>query len=99
MLLLAILLPPLYFLLNQKLGMCVLTSAMFILAFFLACTIVMIPGALILWVIAMIAALRHHRRKEMNQNMVKHADLIATKMSEKLQPTQTPPPISSPTRK
>ena len=81
MLLLAILLPPLYFLLNKKMGMFVITSAMFVLAFFLACTIVLIPGALILWIIAMIPALRDNRRKEQAAN----ADMLTTKMAEKFQ--------------
>jgi uncharacterized membrane protein len=89
MIILAILFPPLYFLLNKKIGMCVLTGAMFIVAMFLAITIVLLPGSLILWVIAMIAAVRDNRRKALEA----HAEMFTNKLAEKLRPEQTPPAL------
>jgi len=80
MMLLAVLLPPLYFLLNKKTGMFLVTGAMFVAAIFLALTVVLLPVSLILWVIAIIAAVRHNRRKE----LVAHAEMLATKMAEKM---------------
>lgn len=80
MILLAILLPPLYFMLNKKTGMFLVTGAMFVVSCFLAITVVMIPGALVLWFIAAFAAIRHNRRKE----AAAHADMLATKMAEKM---------------
>ena len=80
MILLAVLLPPLYFLLNKKTGMFLVTGAMFVAAIFLALTVVLLPVSLILWVIAIIAAVRHNRRKE----LVAHAEMLATKMAEKM---------------
>jgi uncharacterized membrane protein len=80
MILLAVLLPPLYFLLNKKIGMFLITSAMLVVAMFLAMTVVLLPVSLILWVIAIIAAVRHNRRKE----LVAHAEMLATKMAEKM---------------
>jgi hypothetical protein len=93
MIILAILLPPLYFLLNKKMGMCILTSAMFVVAIFLAITIVLIPGSIILWIIAAIPAAMHCRRQTLNKYMVEHADLIATKMAEKGTQSKGPPYI------
>ena len=81
--LLAVLLPPLYFLLNKKTGMFLVTGAMFVAAIFLALTVVLLPVSLILWVIAIIAAVRHNRRKE----LVAHAEMLATKMAEKMRET------------
>jgi len=83
MMLLAVLLPPLYFLLNKKTGMFLVTGAMFVAAIFLALTVVLLPVSLILWVIAIIAAVRHNRRKE----LVAHAEMLATKMAEKMRET------------
>ncbi len=90
MIILAILFPPLYFLLNKKIGMCVLTGAMFIVALFLAMTIVLFPGAIILWIIAMIPAVMQQRRQRVNAYMVQHAELIATKMAEKMPQSKSP---------
>lgn len=92
MIVLAILFPPLYFFINKKVGIGLLTGAMFILSFFLALTIALIPVSLILWVIAMIPAALHCRRQEINKNMARHADLIATKLSDKLPQPKVPPP-------
>jgi hypothetical protein len=87
MLMLAILVPPVYFLIRQKIGMFLITSAMLVVAFFLALTMVLLPGTFILWIIAAIAALRDDRRRNMHKNMALHADMIGTKVAEKIRET------------
>lgn len=84
----AIFIPPLYFLIKKQwLGFCI-SSFLLVVSFFLACTIVMIPGALILWALCSIAAVWNLRKQVMHE----HADVLAAKMAEKMREAQTPPP-------
>jgi len=85
MILLAILLPPAYFLTQKKTGMFILTSAMFVVSFFLAMTIVLIPAALILWAIATIAALRHNQRRVFVEILDDHARKVGSEVATRLQ--------------
>jgi hypothetical protein len=94
MILLAVLFPPLYFLANKKFGMFVLTGFMFVVSLFLAMTVVLIPGSLILWFFASFPAIRHCRRRELEA----HADMFTDKMAEKMRPQamlprSAPPPV------
>ena len=84
MILLAILLPPAYFLTQKKTGMFILTSAMFVLSFILAITIVLLPGALFLWAFAAIAAIRHHRRKAIAEMLNSHARKVGAEVAASL---------------
>jgi len=72
MILLAILLPPLYFLTQKKFGMFILTSVMFFLAVIFMLMVVLIPGSFILWALAAIPAIRHNRRQAINEMMEPH---------------------------
>lgn len=85
MILSAILLPPVYFLSQKKTGMFLLTSAMFVVSFFLAITIVLLPGALILWAFAAIAAIRHNRRKVFVEILDDHARKVGAEVAAGLQ--------------
>ena len=85
MFLLAILFPPLYFLIQKKMGMFLLTSAMFILAFLLMMTFVMMPFSLILWLIAAIMAMRHYRFKVITKVLDDHARKIGVEVAASLQ--------------
>lgn len=85
MILLAILLPPLYFLTQKKIGLFILTSAMFVVSFLLALTIVLIPGALILWALAAIAAIWHYRRKAIARILDAHARKVGVEVAANLQ--------------
>lgn len=84
----AIFVPPLYFLIEKRwLGFCV-SSFLLVVSFFLACTIIMIPGALILWALCSVSAVWNLRKQVMHE----HADVVATKMAEKMREAQTTPP-------
>lgn len=93
MIVLAILFPPLYFLVRKRWGMFILTGAMFFIGCCLALTIALLPVSIILWIIAMIPAALDNRRTEIDRRMVKHADLVASKMAEKFPQSKTPPPL------
>lgn len=85
MILFAILLPPLYFLTQRKIGMFILTSAMFVALFLLAMTIVIIPVALILWAIAAIATTWHNRHRIAVEMLDNHARKVGVEIAANLQ--------------
>jgi hypothetical protein len=78
--------PPLYFILNKRIGMFFITTAMFLIAAVVAITVVFIPISIILWLIAIYMAARDLRGKKMTAIMTTHAELIATKMADKFPP-------------
>jgi 1,4-dihydroxy-2-naphthoate octaprenyltransferase len=92
MILLAILLPPLYFLLNKRAGMALLTGAMFVISIFLAMTVVLLPGSLAMWLVSALLAVWHYRRRDREE----HAEMLATKMAEKMRDTRGTPPVIPP---
>ena len=95
MYLLAMLIPPLYFMTNKKWLPCIVTSFLLIVSFFLCCTIILIPGALILWGLCAVVAVFGTVRKAL---MNEHATIIAEKMAEKMAETmrQQQPPAPPP---
>ncbi|HWD91717.1 MAG TPA: hypothetical protein VG938_05130 [Verrucomicrobiae bacterium] len=82
--LVAIFIPPLYFLIKKKWLGLIVSSLLLILSLFLAMTIVLIPGALILWALCSMCAVWNLRKALVNE----HAEAIATKMAAKMQTTQ-----------
>ena len=84
--LIAIFIPPLYFLIKKRwLGFFV-SSCLLVLSFFLAMTVVMLPVALILWALCGVCAVWNLRKQVMHE----HAEILATKIAEK---TMQPPKI------
>jgi len=75
--LLAVLLPPLYFLTRSKWLAFIVTSFLFILSIFLFMTVVLIPVALILWGLSAMVAVFDLRKVLMHE----HATIIAEKMA------------------
>ena len=75
-----IFMPPLYFLARQKWGGFVLNSVLYSLAWLLLITLLAAVISPIFWLLA-VGHAGWHLRKEM---MVEHAELIATKMVEKM---------------
>lgn len=87
--LVAIFIPPLYFLMKKRwLGFCA-SSFLFILSFFMAFTVVLLPVVLILWALCSICAVWNLRTQVMHE----HADVLAAKMAEKIREVQTTPPM------
>lgn len=84
----AILTPPLYFLIKKRWLGFVVSSCLLVLSLFLAMTVVLIPGALILWGLCSTVAVWNLRKA----NVHEAADVIATKMAEKMREAQTAPP-------
>jgi hypothetical protein len=80
----AILLPPLYFLLKKKWAAFVISSFLFVLSLFFAMTVVLIPVSLILWGLCAVVAVWNLRKSLMHE----HAEVLATKMAEKMQQMQ-----------
>lgn len=94
--LVAVLIPPLYFLMKKKwLGFFV-SSFLLVVSFFLFMTVVLIPGALILWGLCSVVAVWDLRKQLMNE----HATVIAEKMAENMHQQSSspsaPPPVSCP---
>jgi hypothetical protein len=86
----AIFLPPLYFLLKKRWLGFVVSSFLFVLSFFLAMTMVLLPVALILWALCAIVAVWNLRKQLVREN----AEVLATKMAEKMRqahPAAEPP--------
>jgi hypothetical protein len=77
----AIFIPPLYFLIKKKWAAFIVTSLLFILSLFLAMTVVLLPATFVLWFLSAIVAVWDLRKSVMNE----HAELLATKMAEKMQ--------------
>lgn len=80
----AVRIPPLYFLIKKRRLGFVVSSGLLVLSLFLAMTVVMLPVALILWGLCSVAAVWNL----CNAKMHEHAELLATKMAEKMQPSE-----------
>ncbi|MCL5745818.1 MAG: hypothetical protein M1541_18155 [Acidobacteria bacterium] len=85
--LLAVLIPPLYFLMKKKWVGFIVSSFLLVLSVFLFMTVVLIPGALIAWALCSVVAVWDLRKQLMNE----HATMIAEKMAEKMQQQARPP--------
>ena len=97
MYLVAVLVPPLYFLMNKKWLAFIVTSFLLVLSLFLFMTIVLIPGALILWGLSAIVAVWDLRKLLMHEHATIIAEKMAGKMAEAMrqqQPPSAPPPIA-----
>jgi amino acid transporter len=81
MIALAIICPPLYFLIQKKIGMFVITLAMALvgLALFL-----FIAPPLILWLIAAYMAIYHWKSLKMDKRMKQHAEMIGQQIAANL---------------
>jgi hypothetical protein len=96
--LVAVFIPPVYFLTRKKwLGFGV-ASFLLVVSFFFYITIALIPVALILWFLCSICAVWDLKKELMRE----HATLIAEKMADKLtgqsqsRTPSSPPPITRP---
>jgi hypothetical protein len=80
----AVFIPPIYFLLNKRIGMFLLTSVMFVFALGFAMTGILLPVSIIMWIVAIFLAARDLGRRKRTEIMTQNAELIATKMAEKM---------------
>ncbi len=78
---------PLYFLLRKRWGAFLINAAFYGLACLLVITIFAIMFAPIPWLIAVCHASFYHRR----EMMAEHAEMLATKMAEKMRQNEKPP--------
>jgi hypothetical protein len=85
----AIFIPPLYFLIKKRWLGFIVSSFLMVLSFFLACTVVMLPVALILWALCSVCAIWNLRKCLVHES----ADILAAKMAEKMREAQTTPPV------
>lgn len=93
--LVAIFIPPLYFLIKKRWLGFIVSSFLLVLSFFLAMTVVMLPVALILWALCAVCAVWNLRKQLVRES----AEVLATKMAEKMRqahPAAEPPRISEP---
>lgn len=93
--LVAILMPPLYFLIKKRWLGFIVSSFLLVLSFFLAMTVVMLPVALILWMLCAVCAVWNLRKHLVHES----AEVLATRMAEKMRqahPAAEPPRISEP---
>ena len=81
--LVAVLVPPLYFLIKKKWLGFIVSSVLLVLSLFLAMTVVLLPVALVLWIFCSVCAIWSVRKSLMHE----HADILASKMAEKMQTT------------
>ena len=86
--LVAVFLPPLYFLIKKRWAAFIGTSFLLVLSLFLAMTVVLLPVSLILWALCAVVAIWDLRKRLVNEN----AEVLATKMAEKMRETQGTPP-------
>lgn len=86
MYLVAIFIPPVYFIVRKKWGGFVINSIFYGLACLLVLSIVFILAAPIFWAIAMVHAM-WHVRKDM---FLEQAEVLATKMAEKMSQVSQP---------
>jgi hypothetical protein len=76
----AIVFPPLYFLIRNRIGLGLIYGLLFALSIFLLLTVVLAPIAIFFWLVSMIHALWHVRR----ELVAEQAEVLATKMAEKV---------------
>jgi hypothetical protein len=86
MYLIAIFVPPLYFLTKKKWLGFAISSFLLIVSFFLFITVVFIPIALIFWGLCSVVAIWDVRKQLVNE----HATIIAEKMAAKMRPSPQP---------
>ena len=95
--LVAIFVPPLYFLMKKKWLAFIVTSFLLILSLFLFMTVVLIPAALILWGLSAVVAVWDLRKVLMHEHATIIAEKMAGKMAEAMrqqQPPSAPAPIA-----
>jgi hypothetical protein len=93
MYLVAIFIPPVYFIVRKKWGGFIINSIFYGLACLLVLSIVFILAAPIFWAIAMVHAM-WHLRKDM---FLEQAEVLATKMAEKMHQVSQPPIVQNTT--
>jgi uncharacterized membrane protein len=86
--LVAIFIPPLYFVIKKRWVGFIVSSCLLVLSLFLAMTVFLIPVALILWALCSTVAVWNLRKASMHE----HAEILATKMAEKMREAQSTPP-------
>jgi len=86
--LVAIFIPPLYFLIKKKWLALIGSLVAFFFAVIFAIMMILLPISLILWAICSVVAVWDLRKRVMHE----HADVLATKMAEKMREVQTTPP-------
>lgn len=64
--------------------MFLLTSVMFVFALGFAMTGILLPVSIIMWIVAIFLAARDLGRRKRTEIMTQNAELIATKMAEKM---------------
>lgn len=84
----AIFVPPLYFLIKKRWAGFIVSTGLFFLAMLFA-IMFLFPLTFILWFLCSIAAVWNLRNAKMHE----HANLLATKMAEKMREAQTVPPV------
>ena len=87
--LIAIFIPPLYFILKKKWLAFIGSMIAFFFAVIFAIMIVLLPLSFILWALCSVIAVWDLRKRLMHE----HADVLATKMAEKMREAQTTPPM------
>ena len=88
MLFVVLFVPPLYFLMRGKIGACIFNSFFYGLACLFLITIIFFWIAPFFWILS-VAHAGWHLRKEMATQMIQeHAEVLATKMAEKMKATQ-----------
>ena len=86
--LVAIFIPPLYFLIKKKWLAFVGSMVAFFFAVIFAIMMILLPISLILWAVCSVVAVWDLRKRVMHEN----ADVLATKMAEKMREAQSTPP-------
>jgi len=87
--LIALFIPPLYFLIKKKWLALIGSMVAFFFAVIFAIMMILLPISFILWGICSVVAVRDLRKRSMREN----AEVLATKMAEKMREVQTTPPV------
>ena len=87
--LVAIFIPPLYFLIKKKWLALIGSLVAFFFAVIFAIMMILIPLSLILWALCSFFAVWDLRKRMVHEQ----ADILATKMAEKMREAQTTPPV------
>ena len=87
--LIALFIPPLYFLIKKKWLALIGSMVAFFFAVIFAIMMILLPISFILWGICSVVAVRDLRKRSMREN----AEVLDTKMAEKMREVQTTPPV------
>jgi hypothetical protein len=87
--LVAIFIPPLYFLLKKRWLALIGSLVAFFFAVIFAIMMILLPLSFILWGLCSVVAVWDLRKRVMHE----HADVLATKMAEKMREVQSTPPV------